>query len=147
MLTAAQIQNFVMGVTVTPPVYPGTQTSFKLSTAPLLQNVTNFIIKEGTYTANNDYLYLAQGIPPEQAPNFIFLFTSGVINLTISAGAGYLCAAMPIFKAWSLIMPAGLPYLVNGIYFEGRTGNSAPAPMPQGTPVDYCFIAGQATLS
>lgn len=146
MMTEALVQKFLSQVTVTPSTYPGTQHPFSFSASPTFTNVKNTVVKMGTYTPNDDYLYLAQSIAADVAPNFILLFCSSVLNLTIAAGGGYMCSALPIHKVYTLLMPPKTNYLVNGIYIEGRLANIAPAPMAQGVPVDYAFMAGQATL-
>lgn len=119
---------------------------FNFTLSPQFQNVQNSITKVGTYTPNNDYLYLSYNTPAPQAPNFVLLFCSATINLTIQAGGGYMCSALPVYKVYSLLMPLGSTYLINGIYFEGRTSSISPFPMAQGVPVDYAFMAGQATI-
>lgn len=147
MLTQAQIQKFCLSLTVTPQAYPGTAQPIALQGMLDFKAIANFQFQQGTYTPNNDYLYLAQSIQLAQAPNFMFLICSGQLNLTVSANGGYMIAAVPIFKVWSLVMPPGLPYTIQGVYIEGRMSGISPAPMPQGTPVDYIFGMGQAQLN
>lgn len=108
------------------------------------KNIANLMQLSGTYTPNNDYLYLYQNIPEEKRPNFFLMICSGQINVTISSAQSYLVAALPILKQCFFALPSDFP--INGIYIEGRQSMS-PIPMVQGAHVDYFCLMGQATIS
>lgn len=99
----------------------------------------------GTFTPSDSYLYLAQGMTISNAPNFLIVSCHGQLDMTLSFQKNAM--AMPVmsvgFFSW-ILDPSNL---VTGIYIDGRIApNPGNTPMPQGLPVDYTVIIGQATI-
>jgi hypothetical protein len=106
--------------------------------------VSNISVLTGTYTPNDDYRYLIQS--PIAAPNFIAVLCDGQLTLTSTFMKSLACYAVMRFGFFSWVMdPANL---LTGLFIDGRTGpNPGNTPMPQGVPVNYTLISGQATIS
>lgn len=146
MGTPQKIENFKVSFNLTPAAYPGLAVSSPIISQIGIASIQNPIVASGVYTPNNDYLYLAQNIPHDKSPNFFFLMCAGQLNITVANAQGYAIAALPIFKQWLCFLPSPNTYPINGIYIEGRTGN-VPMPMPQGQPIEYFFLMGQAQIT
>lgn len=103
------------------------------------KDTSNIQVFRGTFNPQNNYQYIFQNLPPEQAPNFLIAVTDAQLNL--SAG---LIQNLPIirfgFFSWALD-PANL---MTSLYIEGRA--NFPSPMVQGTPVNYTLVAGRGTV-
>lgn len=146
MLSSAQLTDFLISFNVTPAAFPGLSQSIPVNSKIHFSDIKNFWFLQGSYTPNNDYLYLLQNQPLNKAPNFLLFICSGQACITMGASQGYMIGAMPIFNNFCLFMPPNSPHPINGIYLEGRPGNSL-MPMPQGVALDYICIMGQAVLS
>lgn len=146
MLTEAQIKKFSLGFEFTSSAYPGLEKAITIAKNLGFSEVKFLRTRQGTYTPNNDYLYLQQNIPADEAPNFIFILSPDVMNVTVVAGQSNMIAAVPFHKMFLHLQPAASPYKINSIYFEGRTWAQAPHPMTQNVPIDYFAVMGQAVI-
>lgn len=136
----AKLKNFSLSFEVDQPalsVENALQIAQSLNFGPL----ANLLVKEGTYTPNNDYFWLWQNIPTLEAPNFFYIQTDGVVNLSVTGGGVQMLNAVPINKMHLLLLPPNSPYAPTTIYLEGRLGY--PSPMAQGFPVNYLAIMAQ----
>lgn len=141
-----KIEKFLISFELTEPAYPGLAAKIPISQKVIFSNVTNPQTRTGSFTPNNDYLYLAQNIPADKSPNFFYLICTGQCNITMAGPQGYTMQANPILKSMLWLIPKTNTFPITGIYIEGRTAN-IPMPMAQGAPIDYYCLYGQADLS
>lgn len=148
MLTVPKIENFSCSFDWTESAYGNQAQKISINSKFKFHNLKHVFNTSGTYIPNNDQLFLLSNIPTENQPNFLIVMCTGQLNITIpsTSPVGAIVSAMPVFRFWEMIFPAELLCGVNGLYIEGRAQYSA-FPMPQGVPVDYFIIAGQAEIT
>lgn len=138
------IKSYVLSFSMSEPAVNGISQLIPFLQKLNFTSVQNVLTKEGTYTPNNDYLYLWKDIPAPNAPNFIFLQTDGLLALSITSGSLVMMNAAPINKMFNLLLPPSNLYAVDNIYIEGRA--LTPMPMAPGVPVNYFCLMAQATF-
>lgn len=139
----AAIKNFTLSFGVSSPPFNGTPTTNQILQRLQFSAVNNILIKEGSYTPNNDYIYMWNNIPAAAAPNFIFIQTPTQLNITVTAPGGKtICAAVPVDKVFMLCLPPG--FIIDNVYIEGR--DNAPLPMALGVETQYYCLMAQATF-
>lgn len=122
--------------------YPLSQ-EFQYNLPINFSNLANIQAVNGTWSPNNDYIYLLNSIPFAMAPNFLICTSTTQLNLNIVfTGASNL---VTIERFMFLSPLSSSNNFIQSIYIEGRT--NVLQPMAQGTPVTYSLIAGQATIS
>lgn len=142
-MDVASIKNFMLQFGISGPSFgpPGIQQILqKLAFA----SVGSLQIKEGTYTPANDYHYLATGIPPASAPNFIFIQTPTIVNVTVVASNTQIANCAPVNKIFMLCLPPDSQLKIDSIYLEGRAIHAAQ--MAQGVPADFFCLMAQAVF-
>lgn len=140
----ASISNFLLKFTLTNPAFESNPTIQQIQQMLSFGNLSALQTKEGTYTPNNDYEWLWQNIPANEAPTFIFIQTPTSLNLTINTpGGNAVVKSIPINKVFMLCVPAG--YVVDNIYIEGRPSESVLA-MAQGVPCQYFCLMARASF-
>lgn len=138
----ATIKNFLISFALAGPGFSGASAQ-QITQRLTFAGVNNIEIKEGTYTPNNDYLWLWQNIPAASSPNFIFIQTPTALNISITSPAGgTIINAVPANKIFMLSLPPG--FVVDNIYIEGRKIGAAP--MPLGIEVQYFCLMAQASF-
>ena len=142
-LSQAQITNFLLSFNFMPPAYAGWAENILSKSAIDFESVTHFNMLQGTYTPNDDYFQIVSGA----SLNFVLLSCSAQLNVDIDAASGRVIQGLPIFTMLPLVLPNGLTNPITTIYFDGRISYPSPLPMPQGVPVDYAMIVGQAVFS
>lgn len=141
MTDIAQIKGFNLGFSLT---QLGSKAPMSITQPLLFDSITSVVVKEGTYTPNNDYEYLWQNIPANEAPNFIFIQTPTLVYLSVRKSDNTLIAnAVPVNKCHMLLLPPGT--LVDNVYLEGRVSQATP-PMPQGVPASFFCLMAQANF-
>lgn len=138
------IKSFVLSFAMSEPAVNGISQLIPFLQRLNFTSVQNVMMKEGTYTPNNDYLYLWKEIPAGNAPNFIFLQTNGLLALTITSASLQMVNCAPVNKMFNLLLPPSNLYAIDNIYIEGRA--LTPMPMVTGVPVDYFCLMAQATF-
>ena len=147
-LTTPAISNFVLSCVVNPQILNPFTDTIPITLRYAFSNLENLKVFTGTFTPNNDYFYLLSGLTQPEAPNFIFVFCDGQLNIvSINSiiGPNYPLNIIPIQNCAFLSMVKNPPQYITGLYLEGRT--SVPNPMPQGTPVNYTIITGTADVA
>lgn len=142
-MSVAVLKDFLLSFEIGQPalsVQNVLQIAHKLNFGPL----NNLCIKEDSYTPNNDYFWLWQNVPANEAPNFIYLQTEGVVNLSVVGSGGAMINAVPVNKLHLLLLPPNNTNLPNSVYLEGRT--AYPQPMTQGVPVNFLAIMAQVNF-
>ncbi len=141
-MSIAEIKQFLLKFQISEPTWVG-------GIIPVLQQLTfsavnHVTVKQGVYTPNNDYLYLAQSIPADKAPNFIFLATPTTANLSLMSNGNMVLNSAPVGRMHMQLISPDSPMKIDNVFFEGRT--NVPSIMPQGVPAEYFFIMAQATF-
>lgn len=109
-------------------------------------NTTSLTKVGGTYTPNNDYLYLFQGLADNLSPNFLLFITDGPTNLSCQFQKSNFNLQVVRFH-FSTITFDPLNFC-SGCFIDGRTSpNPGNTPMAQNTPINYELIYGQSTIS
>lgn len=143
MTDIALIKGFNVSFGLVQPPFGVGQRLVPISQALAFTGVDCVQIKEGTYTPNADYEWMWQNIPEAEAPNFIFIQTPTIVNVSVTTPGGVLLAnAVPANKLFMLTLPPGI--IVDNVYLEGRANN--PHPMAQGIPAGYFCLMAQATF-
>lgn len=140
----AAIKNFVLGFNLVEPPFTNSAKIIPVQQLLTFSHVTALLMKEGTYTPNGDYEWLAQAIPAGEAPNFIFIQSPVAMNLSVRANGQLFLSAAPIDQAFFLLLPLGSTAVITDIYLEGRP-DQAISPMAQGVACPFFFIAAQVT--
>lgn len=109
-------------------------------------NVKNIQTASGTYTPNNDYLYLFQGLASVFAPTFAIIMVSAPTTLACQFTKSALSYTPTQF---AFIEWANDPLnTFSDCYIDGRLSpypNNSP--MAQGVQVSYSMIIGQAQIN
>lgn len=134
------LANFSVGFQIGQPGFSGLQGVTQILQKLNFTNVDNVLIKEGSYTPANDYVWLWETIPAGKNPNFIFLMTQGIVNVSAISNGQLMCNSVPANKLFLLTLPLVGSYQIDNLFIEGRT--NVPTPMAQGATVQYyCFMA------
>lgn len=102
----------------------------------------------GSYTPNNDYLYLFSGYTLTNAPNFMIAICDSATPMSLSCQfqKSNLNIQVQRFSLFSWVMDP-LNFCV-GCFIDGRLQpNPGNTPLVQGQAINYELIIGQATIS
>lgn len=139
----AAIQNFLLSFNLVEPPFSSPTKSTPISQALQFSQLTNLLMKEGSYTPNGDYEWMWQSIPAGEAPNLVFFQSPLPCNLSVRAAGQLIVNAVAVDQVFFLLLPTGHPPITD-IYLEGRT-DQAVMPMAQGQAVPYLCLAAKVT--
>lgn len=144
-LKQASVQNCSFVATVNPSIVaPGVE-SLPLNIPLNFSSVANVQVYTGTFTPANDQLTVFTGLLVGAAPNFIIVLCDAQLNLIVeNSNAANFINNYPVkrFGFFSSVIDA--TSFIQQLQLNGlAAGNS---PMPQGVPVNYTIITGQAVI-
>jgi len=145
-LTSPTLSNVVFRATVQPQVLQPFSESLPLQIPINFDSVSNLKVLVGSYTPNNDYIYLLSGIPSGESPNFMIIMIDAPIALSCQFPKGALNYSPTkfAFLEW-VVDPLNL---LTGCFIDGRLSpNPGNTPMTQGKTVSYTIICGQSMIS
>lgn len=144
-LSSPNLAGFLISGSVLPSTLNPLQESLPIKLPINFADITNVQVITGTYTPNNDAAILAEFSSAAQAPNFVLLMVDGQANVDMQTAGFDIVHYAPISKVLLLTSEVFTSDYITQISINGST--SLQNPMPQGTPVNYTLVFGQAQIS
>jgi hypothetical protein len=145
-LTTEQVVNALIQMTAYPSVLSPLVETIAVKVPVTFSSVVSLQTFTGTFTPSNNQQNILTFSNGATAPNFLFILTDAQLNITVNQNNNSdTIFNAPIFKCLFYTQPVFSSGWISNIQLNGLTGSANP--MPQGTPVNYTVVYGQATIS